>query len=333
MMAENANTFRSEFAAKLMEIIPTDQLQAVMRVFDITSCDYDITRKTMEIITTDGIPDLVRWYLADKAVQSLSATTLKQYYYKLRNFFKTIQKPVNQIESTDIIRYLFVYKQDKCAGDYYRDNIRLVLSGFFHWCYSHKHIDINPCDNVDKIRFQVTPRETFSEIELEEMRWHCSDLREKALLDFLVSTGVRATECSCVKLSDIDWSERMVKIPHGKGNKFRVVYFNAEAEVSMKKYIESRSDDTNSLFVSKKRPHNPIGKECIEDIIARIGARVGIHAYPHRCRHRFGTYGIQSGMPLEMLQVLMGHAKPETTLIYAKMDQTDIQREHRRRYA
>jgi site-specific recombinase XerD len=101
----------------------------------------------------------------------------------------------------------------------------------------------------------------------------------------------------------------------------------------MKKYLETRLDENDILFASKKSPHNGIQKEAIEKIVKRIGERIGIHSYPHRCRHRFGTFGIQSGMPLEMLQALMGHSKPETTLIYAKMDQTDIQREHRRHYA
>lgn len=312
--------------------VPHETIQTVINIFDVTSCDYDISRKCTDMIPVTGIPEEVKWYIASKAVQNLSRGTLQQYYWKLSDLFASVSKAVKDVESADIIKYMYNFKQVHSASDNYMDNIRITLNGFFNWCKNNGYIDLNPCINIKKIHYQTKEREPLTEYELELLRWNCADVREKAIVDFLFSTGVRVSECADVQLSDINWAEHMVRIRHGKGDKERIVFFNAEAELSMRKYLETRSDSTNALFVSVKAPHNGLHKGGLEKIVSNIGKRVKIHAYPHRFRHSFGTHGIQSGMPLPQLQALMGHSKPETTMIYAKLDKTDLQREHRRCY-
>lgn len=122
-------------------------------------------------------------------------------------------------------------------------------------------------------------------------------------------------------------------IHHGKGNKRRLVYFNAESELTLRKYLESRTDSNPALFVTIRNPHHRMGIKALQNEVAKIADRCHMHVYPHRLRHTFATSGLRGGMPLDKLQALMGHAKPETTLIYAKLDQTDLQREHQRVYA
>ena len=121
-------------------------------------------------------------------------------------------------------------------------------------------------------------------------------------------------------------------IRHGKGDKQRMVYFNAESELSLRKYLETRKDDNEALFVRQRSPYTRLSARAIENEIKGIGDRANIHAFPHRLRHTFATVGINGGMPLERLQTLMGHESPKTTLVYAKLDTTDLQREHRRVY-
>lgn len=78
--------------------------------------------------------------------------------------------------------------------------------------------------------------------------------KREAIIDFLYSTGMRVSECASVELTDIDWSNRSVIIRHGKGNKERVVYFDAECEVSLHEYLTTRQDMNNGLFVSTRKP-------------------------------------------------------------------------------
>lgn len=332
-MPDSSETFRSQMVSRLYDTIPQDQLQSVLAVLDSALQDYEITRKPVTLVPASGIPEVVKHFLVSKAVENLSRGTLKIYGLRLEDFFRRIQKPFSDVRANDIRLYLGWYKTEKHASDSYLDNIRRILSAFFGWLVANEYIIRNPCASVERIKHQTPERIPLTPYELEELRWVCRTVREKALVDLLYSSGVRASECSAANLSDINWEARSIVIRHGKGNKRRVVYFNAESELSLRKYLETRQDDCEALFVTIRRPHHRLGIRSIETEIGKIGRRCENHVFPHKLRHTFATSGLRGGMPLDKLQALMGHAKPETTLIYAKLDQTDLQREHSRIYA
>ena len=334
MSSNPYENFRTVLTMNLCSVLPSDQIGEVLQAVDVSLNDFEISRKQMDLIAPATVPDVIRHYLGTRAVANLSMETLKQYRYKLVHFFDYVRKPYTDITPNDIRMYLYSYKSEHHVSDNYLDNIRRVLSCFFAWLVANEYgITRNPCDRVEKIRYQQKKREPMTAYELELFRWNTVDIREKALIDFFYSTGLRVSEVSDVRLSDIDWENRSVRVRHGKGNKERTVYFNAEAEVSVRAYLATRSDDTDGLFVSLCAPHQPIKTKALENIITKVSRRSGIHVFPHRIRHTFATAGLRSGMSLETLQTLLGHVKPETTLIYAKQDQLDIQREHQRIYA
>ena len=333
MSSNSSEAFRSQMVSRLYDTIPQDQLQIVLAVLDSALQDYDITRKPVTLVPASGLPEVVKYYLASKAVENMSQGTLKIYRLRLEDFFKLTRKPFSDIRANDIRMYLYYCKSERHASDAYLDNIRRILSAFFSWLVSNEYIVRNPCASIESIKYQAPERTPLTSYELEELRWACQTIREKALVDFLFSTGIRVSECSDIDLSDIDWDLRSVIIRHGKGDKRRTVFFNAESELTLRKYLESRKDDNGALFVTIRAPHHRLGVKAIENEISKIAQRCGKHVYPHKLRHTFATSGLRGGMPLDKLQALMGHAKPETTLIYAKQDQTDLQREHSRIYA
>ena len=326
--------FRTVLTMNLCSVTDDPELlKNILKAVDVSASDFDIKRKQMDIIPVGDMRPVIECFLAAKGVANLSLKTLKQYHYKLVKFFDTVRKSYLDIQTNDIRIYLYKYKIEHGSSDCYIDNIRITLNTFFQWLLENDHITKNPCAKVDKVKYQQKRRQPLTPYQLEEVRWNTVDVREKALVDFLFSTGLRASECANVRLSDITWDKRSVHVRHGKGDKERVVYFNAESEVSLKEYIKTRTDGTDGLFVSMKAPHQPLQSHALENIIKKVSERTGIHVYPHKLRHTFATVGLRSGMPLEKLQALMGHAKPETTLIYAKQDQTDLQMEHQRVYA
>lgn len=331
-MSDTNERFRNEFASRIMKLLQPGQLKAVMEAFDYASASYTVTHKAVELTVYNGTPEIIKIYLASKAIQNLSKGTIKQYRYKLIDFFDTVKKTFQDISSTDIRLYLYQFKQKHNASDTYLECIRVTLHTFFEWLVINDYLLKNPCSQVEHIKFQSKQREPLTSIELETFRTFAESHREKAVIDFLFSTGCRVSECADVRMSDIDWNKRSVLIRHGKGNKSRTVYFNAESEVTLRRYLSSRSDSTDALFVSEKEPHQQLCSHSIESIISKVSERSGIHVYPHRLRHTFATSGLRGGMPLEKLQALMGHTKPETTMIYAKLNQTDLQMEHQRIY-
>lgn len=332
-MSNSYEKFRTTLIMNLCSVLQPEQLAGVLEAVDMSMQDYEITRKQMDLITTAGVPEVVKAFIASKAIANCSMKTLAQYRYKLTNFFTAVRKSYMDITANDVRTYLYSYKKDRNASDHYMENIRITLNGFFAWLVDNEYLQRNPCAKVEKIKYREVPREPLTAYQLEEMRYDCANIREKALIDFLFSTGCRVSECADVDLADIDWQNRSVLIRHGKGDKQRTVFFNAESELTLRKYLETRTDSDPALFVRCRAPHCRLSPRGIENEVRKIGQRAMLRAYPHKLRHTFATSGLRSGMPLDKLQALMGHENPRTTLIYAKQDCTDLQREHQRVYA
>ena len=312
-MSENVyESFRAVLTMNLCTVTQDPGLlHDVLQMVDITMSDFDLRRKQMEIIPAADMAPVIKCYLASKAVANLSRGTLRQYKYKLDHFCSTVRKSYMDITANDIRMYLYQFKAERNISDSYVDRTS-GAQGLLH---------------------KPKRREPLSPFQLETFRWNTSSIREKALIDFLYSTGCRVSECADVRLTDIDWLNRSVHIRHGKGDKERLIFFNAESEVSLRAYLKTRTDTTDALFVSLKSPHHQLQSHALEDIIKKVSRRTGIHVYPHKLRHTFATAGLRGGMPLEKLQALMGHVKPETTLIYAKQSLTDLHLEHQRAFS
>ena len=332
-MSTNYENFRTILTLNLSTVIQDpEMLKNVLSMVDLSMQNFEISNKPLNIIPASGFPEVAKYYLASKGVSNLSKGTLKQYRYKLTHFFDTVKKPYTDITANDIRIYLFSFKQERNASDCYVDNVRITLNSFFQWCVDNEYLLRNPCAKVDKIKYQTKRREPMTTLSLEDLRWHCQDVREKALIDFLYSTGCRISECAGVLLSDIDWEKNSVRLRYCKGNKERTVFFNDEAKVSLKAYIEKRGHISPALWTSAKAPHQQLKTHALEDIVRKVGERAGIKTYPHKLRHTFATVGLRNGMPLEKLQALLGHTNPQTTLIYAKLNSDILQLEHQKAF-
>ena len=153
---------------------------------------------------------------------------------------------------------------------------------------------------------------------------------EKALVEFLVSSGCRVSEVAGLRVQDIDWQERKCKVI-GKGGKQRTVYFSVRAKLMLQLYIEGRKGG-EALFSSSRAPYEPLSDRGIEKIISKLGKRIGMERplYPHLMRHTFASHALSAGMDLTVIQHLLGHTDPKTTLIYAEINPIRVQYEYNR---
>lgn len=321
--------FRTVLAMNLCTITQdTSVLNDILRMVDFTMSDYEISKKQLDIIPASMPTEVVQCFLVSKAIANLSKNTLKQYGYKLKHFFDTVRKSYLDITTNDIRIYLANFKIQRNASNCYMESVRVTINGFFQWLVNNNYLQYNPCANIEKIKFIAKRRESLTTLNLEDLRWNCINAREKALVDFMYSTGCRVSECSDVLLSDVNWEQNTVYIRNGKGGKDRIVRFNDESKVSLKAYLKTRQDHNPALWVSSKKPYQQIQPHALENIIKKIGERSGLRVYPHKLRHTFATIGLRNGIPLDKLQTLMGHSSPKTTLIYADQDRTQVQMEH-----
>lgn len=325
-------SFRSKLMSKLSDVLPVEQLRVTLEIIDSVGASYDIEQKNTDIIPYDGGFDAMKIYIASKVLEGRSKKTLYTYKLLISNFLKAVRKPLDSITPNDIRGYLYNLKEINGVSMSYVETVRRVLNCFFVWLRDNEYINSNPARLVKKINYNAEQHFPISMVDIEKTRLGCKDIREKAIIDFLFTTGCRVSECVAVNLSDIDWSSRSVIIRHGKGDKTRTVFFDSETEVSLKTYLDTRKVKSEALFSGNYKCYERIGKRTVEKIVKRACENAGVEerCTPHTLRRTFATVSLASGMPLERLQALMGHSKPETTMIYAKLDKADLQVAHRK---
>ena len=276
---------------------------------------------------------MVKTYLVCKKMAGLADGTVNNYKIILNVFFDKVKKEPQFVTANEIREFLYLYQEQKGVSRRTIDKYREYITRFFTWAYNEEYIQNNPAKNIAAIKYEEKPREALTQVELEYLRMACATIRERAIIEFLYSTGARVSELATIKKNDINWYEKSVRL-FGKGRKHRTSFLNAKAEVALKKYLESRSDDNEFLFVSMKKPYRSIAKDGIEKIVRNIANRVfdniGKRITPHILRHTTATTALQSGMPIADISKLLGHESIDTTMIYAKSSIEDVRSGHKK---
>ena len=313
---------------KMLSVLDNAQLEQLSKVLDnvffgvnVVSCD-----KTEE----DNNDKLVESFISSKRIEGCSEKSLRYYQKTISKMLNVIGKQIKHIDTDDLRKYLTSYQEDNKSSRVTIDNIRRILSSFFSWLEEENHIMKSPVRRIHKIKTASTIKDTYSDEALEQMRDDCTELRDLALIDMLASTGMRVGELVLLNRSAIDFEERECVVL-GKGNKERIVYFDARTKLHLKQYLDSRTDDNEALFVSLKAPHNRLEIGGVEVRIRKIGKRLNIQkAHPHKFRRTLATMAIDKGMPIEQLQQLLGHKRIDTTLQYAMVKQSNVKIAHRK---
>lgn len=274
--------------------------------------------------------DLIQLFIAAKRVEGCSAKTVKYYETTVRNAIEKIDKDIVQVTTDDLRIYLDNYQESNGISKATIDNIRRILSSFFSWLEDEDYILKSPVRRIHKVKTCKTVKETYSDEALEMMRDECDGIRDLALIDLLASTGMRVGELVKLNRSDIDFQSREC-VALGKGNKQRKVYFDARTKLHLKKYLESREDDNQALFVSLQKLFDRLLISGVEIRLRELGNKLNINkVHPHKFRRTLATVAIDKGMPIEQVQQLLGHQSVDTTLQYAMVNQNNVKESHRK---
>lgn len=303
----------------------TEKLQEVMQH---TLFEYEVTRTEEYSETSDQ--ELVASFLAAKRVEGCSEKTLKYYDATIKAMLDGVGKGIKYMLTDDIRKYLTDYQEKKKSSKVTIDNIRRILSSFFSWLEDEDCILKSPVRRIHKVKTASNIKETYSDEALELMRDSCTELRDLAMIDMLASTGMRVGEMVLLNREDIDFNERECVV-FGKGDKERIVYFDARTKIHLQNYLSSRNDSNPALFVSLKSPHERLKIGGIEVRLREFGKRLSLQkVHPHKFRRTLATMAIDKGMPIEQLQQLLGHKRIDTTLQYAMVKQSNVKLAHRK---
>lgn len=318
---------------------------------EIIFADYDISERHTElaVINEDEDQMLMKKFFTAKIVKGLSDRTLKYYRDTIDQFRARVQKDLSKVTSDDIRLYLAIRRKKDEVSDTTAGNELRNLRSFYNWLYTEELIKTNPIAKVEKIKQAKTKKEAFSERDIELIRGRCKNARETAIIEILLSTGCRVSELTHMKREDIKGNAVLV---HGKGNKDRIVYLNAKAQIALERYMDERSDNSAYIFpkgisiitssLTRKEKgywyrhpelikNEPQDAASIEGTVRKIGINAGVkNTHPHRFRRTCATFALRRGMPIIQVSKMLGHESVATTQIYLDISEEELEQAHRK---
>ena len=312
----------------MLPFLNNAQTEKLQEVLEHTLFDYEVTKNEKDEVISEQ--NLVESFLYAKKIEGCSEKSLKYYETTIKSMLDSIGKEIKYIVTDDIRCYLTEYQAEKNSSKVTIDNIRRILSSFFSWLEDEDYILKSPVRRIHKVKTGTNIKETYSDEALELMRDSCTELRDLAMIDMLASTGMRVGEMVLLNREDINFNERECVV-FGKGDKERIVYFDARTKIHLQNYLNSRNDDNPALFVSLQKPHERLQISGVEVRLRQFGKRLGLNkVHPHKFRRTLATMAIDKGMPIEQLQQLLGHRRIDTTLQYAMVKQSNVKIAHRK---
>lgn len=323
--------FIQEITDGMSGTLTVDQMTQLSSVILQTLSKYTLVEdgdKVQEdLVSNNRLLDI---FLSAKLVEGCSQKTIKYYETTVKQLFKYMPKAVKEYTTDDLRAYLAVFQKKHKSSKVTIDNIRRIFSSFFSWLEDEDFILKSPVRRIHKVKTGEQVKEVISDENLERLRDNCSCPRDLAIIDLLSSTGMRVGELVKLNRSDVNFNEREC-IVFGKGNKERVVYFNARAKIHLQEYLATRKDKNQALFVSLDKPHTRLQISGVELRLRELGRGLKIpRIHPHKFRRTLATMAIDKGMPVEQVQKLLGHVKIDTTMRYAMVNQTNVKLSHRK---
>ncbi len=324
--------FVADIIQSMLPYLDNSQLEHLQQVLEtkLTEIEIAAMNKPYVNIVDNENETLTASFISAKRIEGCSEKTLNYYENTISVTLSQINKNLKQLTTDDLRLYLTEYQEKHNSSRVTIDNIRRILSSFFSWLEDEGYIFKSPIRRIHKVKTDKVIKETYTDEELETLRDNSPTIRDLAMIDMLTSTGMRIGEMVLLNKSDINFAERECKVL-GKGNKERIVYFDARTKLHLQQYLTSRTDENEALFVSLRKSYERITIGGIESRLRKLGKNLNIHkVHPHKFRRTLATMAIDKGMPIEQLQCLLGHQRIDTTLQYAMVKQSNVKLAHKK---
>ena len=214
-------------------------------------------------------------------------------------------------------------KQSECKNNTL-NNIIVTIKTFFKFLFEEGYLENNPAYKLKKVKEEKRLRHSVNEITFEQIRLAAKNKRDRAIIEFAYTSGLRLSELVNANISDLDFYSNSLRVI-GKGNKERIVLFSEIAKYYLKQYLDTRCDDNPALFVTSKKPYKRLSNRSIQKIFSNIGKELhlDIPLHPHILRHTFATKLAETA-DITVVQKLLGHTNINTTMLYAEVNDDKI---------
>lgn len=322
-MADYKTQLISDVSEALVGQIRQSDIEVVSDEMALALRDYEVTKRITDLVKYEGANELIlKRYKACLVIAGRSPKTIEQYERTVKKLFVALQKNYTDMTVSDL-RYFLAYEKSRGVSNRTLENTRVQISSFFTWLMDEELIGKNPCRSISPIRYTKEVKLPFSAIEIDAIRSVCKNKKERAIIEFLLASGVRVSELCSIRISDINFDTLSVIVREGKGAKQRTVYINDLASKHLVEYLTTRNVTGDYLFYNKKKePLNPGG---VRFLLKEIEERAGVtNVHPHRFRRTFATGLANRGMEIQEIGKLLGHASLNTTLTYVYTSEEKI---------
>jgi integrase/recombinase XerD len=287
------------------------------------------------------LPEPVLTYLAAlQAEQGASPHTLMAYRRDLGDFlaFLDRRRGVLTVTADDVVAYLAALRARGLRASSVARRLS-SLRGLYRYLVREGELARDPTELIERPRLSrplpktLSPDKAGALVEGPDVT-NVRGLRDRALLEMLYATGMRASECLGLRLEDVNLTAGYV-VCTGKGRKQRLVPLGAEAIAWVRAYLErarphhTRRHDGGRLFVNPRG--RALSRQSLWTIVRRAAARAGLPkgVSPHVLRHSFASHLLQGGADLRAVQAMLGHADIATTEIYTHLPSAALKRMYR----
>lgn len=282
--------------------------------------------------------DILDNFMEELIRRDYSDNTIKSYRIDIEEFFDFLKKneivEINNIKRTTIRDFMgellsYGYKKSSVARKL------SAIKSFFRFLVRNEVMSNNPAISIKTPKKDRNLPSFLSEREMEEVLESLPvkkdlEVRNKAMIEILYGTGIRASEMVNLDIKDLDFNEKSIRI-FGKGKKERIVPLTGKAHEWLLKYVRDiRGDKSGAVFLSKSGIR--LTQRDLQRIVKKSISRVAtLHQMsPHTIRHTFATHLLNRGADLRAIQELLGHESLSTTQIYTHMSIEKLKKEYKR---
>lgn len=329
MAMDSKMDFLRETEKSLSDIVTVSDMSKIMTKLSDVLEGFDL--RTIQKWDDSETDDCLDCYVSSLTVEGRSRKTIDRYVYVIKRMMDFVKVPTRRVTVYHLRDYLASEKA-RGIGDSTLKGYREIFSAYFNWLQRECLIEKNPTANLGTIKVAKKDKKTYSAVEIERLNASVvtfrHGLRDRAIINFLQSTGCRVSEVTNANRDEIDL-KNLECVVHGKGSKDRTVYFSEVTGMLLAQYLESRTDNDPCLFLNEHcRRLQPGG---IRDMLKKVAAKAGVeHCHPHKFRRTFATELNHRGMSAQNIKVLMGHDKMDTTMGYINMNKEDVKSDYRR---
>ena len=308
----------------------------VRRKNTIAVSGTDTTHKPPE---SEFFESATKTFLRNCKLRNLSSSTITYYVDVLKMLTRLmngigVQRPLDVTH--EHIHEAIIIKRNEGVKDATIDKYMRGWRAFFNFMETEGFLPTNPFDKVAIMKSEKRIIETFSKPQIKALlesqkKTTFTGYRNYVLMLLLLETGVRVSEAAAIKVTDINWKERLIKV-YGKGRKERYVPFQKTLERHLNEYVSIRGFlEHDFLFVNID--NTPLKVRTMQEVIAQAGkdAKVtGVRVSPHTFRHTMAKmYVMNGGDPLS-LQLILGHTSLEMCRNYVRLFSSDVAIKHAR---